>query len=118
MGPKPWLWLWLWLVAGALRRVSCALASLKPLERSLLSLLNTAPLNLVELQATIAALETSASIPKPCTSAALDGTWRLLYTGNENVENASPIQRTVTSLKQVKIFQVLRTYVVYTLDMN
>jgi hypothetical protein len=77
------------------------------LESKLLSQLEAPSLDLSSFKTTVAELEAAKGIPNPTSSRVLDGVWRLLYSGNDVVANASPIQRTVTSLKQVKIFQVV-----------
>ena len=77
------------------------------LESQLLSLLSSPTINVQLLRDTVAGLEVERGILRPTQSPEIDGVWRLLYTGNEVVQNASPIQRTVTSLNQVKIFQVV-----------
>ena len=77
------------------------------LESRLLALLQTPAVDVDLLRDTVRELEQERGISRPTLSRELDGVWRLLYTGNEVAQNASPIQRTVTSLRQVKIFQVV-----------
>ena len=77
------------------------------LESQLLNLLRAPTVDVDMLRSTVRELEQDRGIPRPTQSQELDGVWRLLYTGNEVVQNASPIQRTVTSLRQVKIYQVV-----------
>lgn len=79
------------------------------LESELLSRLTSKEgTNMRTLSPIISQLEAEVGIRRPINSPVLDGVWRLLYTGNDIKENASPIQRTVTSLQQVKIYQVVR----------